>query len=151
MSNTRIADLLIKAFHQGNKLLIAGNGGSAAMSIHFAAELIGHMSKNRPALPAISLNTDISILTAVGNDYKFEDVFSRQIEALGQEGDIFIGLTTSGTSKNILKASQVAGDKGMIVIILEPQGKPASKIQEIHLKKIHQICQKVEDAFCANN
>ena len=147
MDKKRIANILIQAFQKGNKLLIAGNGGSAAMSSHFAAELVGRFEKERIALPAIALTTDTSILTAWSNDYHFYDVFRRQIEALGQKDDVFITLSTSGRSSNLLDAMEYAKKKGLIVIDFPRKDSSTAKIQEYQLKLMHDIVRIVEKAF----
>lgn len=156
----KITSEIIQAFKEGNKVLICGNGGSAADSQHMAAELVGRFKKERKALPAIALTTDTSILTAIGNDYGYDKVFSRQVEAHGQEGDIFIGISTSGNSKNIIEAINVAKDKKMLVIgllggtggliksmcdiDLTVKTKNTPRIQECHETIIHIICDLVE-------
>jgi D-sedoheptulose 7-phosphate isomerase len=113
-----VANVMTDALNKGHKILLCGNGGSAADSQHLAAELVIRLSHEvvRPGLPAIALNTDTSILTAGGNDIGFSNVFARQIEALGQAGDILIGISTSGNSENILKALHTAGEKGLQTI-----------------------------------
>jgi len=100
--------LMREALLRGNKLLVAGNGGSAADSQHFAAELVGRFQRNRRSLPALSLTVDTSKLTAIGNDFGFDEVFARQLEGLGNKGDVFLGISTSGESANIIKAVEVA-------------------------------------------
>lgn len=114
----RVTDVCIEALRRGNKILIAGNGGSAADAQHIAAEYVSRFEFDRPGLPAIALTTDTSALTAIGNDYGYEFVFSRQLEALGREGDVFIGLSTSGNSKNVLKAVESAKKLGVITVAL---------------------------------
>jgi len=104
----------IKALKNGKKIIFFGNGGSAADCQHLAAELVGKYKKKRKALGAIALTTDTSILTSIGNDYDFSEIFSRQIEAIGRRGDIAIAITTSGNSKNLIKATKVANKKGLI-------------------------------------
>ena len=99
-----VSKLIVQAYNEGKKLLIAGNGGSAGDSQHIAAEFVSRFLYDRPGLPAIALTTDTSMLTAIGNDYGFEHLFSRQVQAQGTEGDIFIGISTSGNSKNIIAA-----------------------------------------------
>ena len=111
-----IADITAKAMHDGRKLMVAGNGGSAADAQHLVAEFVSRLTVNRPALRAIALTVDSSILTAIGNDFGYEDVFVRQVEALGQPGDIFLGISTSGNSKNIIKALSLARELGIITI-----------------------------------
>ena len=158
------AMLVIEAYRNGRKLLLAGNGGSAADAQHIATELVGRFMKDRKAMPAISLATDSSILTATANDYGYDNVFSRQLEALGEEGDILLALTTSGTSPSILKAIDTARTRGMIVIIFTGEngkslkGKgdqviivPSDKtprIQETHITIGHILCQLIEDDLC---
>lgn len=105
--------LLAQTIHSGHQILICGNGGSAADAQHFAAELIGRFEQERSAWPAIALTTDTSILTAVGNDYGFADVFARQVQGLGRSGDALIGISTSGNSENVLAAVSMAREKGM--------------------------------------
>jgi D-sedoheptulose 7-phosphate isomerase len=107
------------AILRGHKILIAGNGGSAADAQHIAAEFIGRYEKDRPSMPALALTVDTSALTAISNDYGFEAVFSRQIEGLGQKGDVFIGISTSGNSINIVKAVETAHQKGLKTILLK--------------------------------
>ncbi len=158
--------LIINAFKSGNKLLICGNGGSAADSQHFAAEFTGRYEMERTPLPAIALTTDSSALTAIGNDYSFDVVFSKQVEALGQANDILFGISTSGNSVNVMRAIEIAHDKGMIVIILTGKngGKMASmlkdgdvninsplgrtaRIQETHLLVLHTLCDVIDNAL----
>ena len=155
------ADLITKAFENGNKLMICGNGGSAADSQHMAAEFVSRLRKDRPrdALPAIALTTDSSFLTAFANDITFEGIFARQIEALGKEGDVLLGITTSGTSKNVILACAEAQKKGMIVIgltgpngllcdathTITVPGKDTQCIQESHIVIEHLICELIED------
>jgi len=159
----KAADLLISTLKMGNKVLVAGNGGSAADSQHFVGEFVGRFLKERKALPAIALSTNTSILTAIGNDYSFERIFSRQIEAIGKEGDTLIVISTSGNAPNLINAVNTAkglsintigllgndgGKLGKLVDI--PIIVPLSKtprIQEIHIIIIHSICEIVEDAF----
>jgi D-sedoheptulose 7-phosphate isomerase len=112
----RAAALLVATLQSGAKILICGNGGSAADAQHFAAELIGRFELERAAWPAIALTTDTSILSAIGNDYEFEDVFARQVQGLGQKGDVLIGISTSGNSANVLRAAALAKSKGLRTI-----------------------------------
>ena len=112
----KAGELLVRTIGSGGKILICGNGGSAADAQHFAAELIGRFEHERAAWPAIALTTDTSILTAIGNDYGFADVFARQVQGLGQANDTLIGISTSGNSENVLKAVAVAKTKGMQTI-----------------------------------
>jgi D-sedoheptulose 7-phosphate isomerase len=155
-----IAELTANALHSGHKLLVAGNGGSAADAQHLVAEFVVRLTANRPALRAIALTTDTSILTAAGNDYGFDAIFSRQIEALGQPGDIFLGISTSGNSKNILNALHQAKKTGITTIgftgndggqmrtlcdhtIIIPSA-VTMNIQESHLALEHIFCMLVE-------
>ena len=112
----QVASTCIEALKNGNKIMFCGNGGSAADSQHLAAELVVRYKMNRPAMNAIALTVDTSILTAVGNDYGYETIFERQVEGLGKEGDILIGLSTSGNSKNVLLAFDMAKKKGIKTI-----------------------------------
>jgi D-sedoheptulose 7-phosphate isomerase len=155
-----IGELTAHAMHSGHKLLVAGNGGSSADAQHLVAEFVVRLTVNRPALPAIALTTDSSILTATGNDYGFDQLFSRQIEALGQPGDIFLGISTSGNSPNILKALHQAKKQGLPTIGFSGNGGgkmrdlcdhniiiPSSvtmNIQESHLALEHIFCMVVE-------
>lgn len=155
-------DVISKAFEGGNKLLICGNGGSAADSQHFAAEFVNLFSRelDRRALPAIALSTDSSVLTSIANDSKFEDVFARQVAALGSPGDVLVSLTTSGTSKNCLSAVQIAKSKQMVSIVFTRKGgeigsradisievpsNNTQHIQECHMLAYHVIAELVED------
>ena len=104
----QISEKVVETLKNGHKILIAGNGGSAADAQHFAAEIVGRFTTERQALPALALTTDTSILTSVGNDYAFDKIFSRQVEGLGAEGDLFIGISTSGNSGNIIEAIKAA-------------------------------------------
>ena len=152
--------LLVTAFRAGNKLFIAGNGGSAADAQHIATELVVRFMKQRDALPAIALTTDTSILTAAGNDTGFDTVFSRQIEALAKEGDVFLALTTSGTSPNIVRAIDAARARGVSVIAMTGRNGTAlrdkadlllavpsmvtPRIQETHITIAHILCDLIE-------
>jgi D-sedoheptulose 7-phosphate isomerase len=143
----------------GRTVLVFGNGGSAADAQHFAAELVGRYEKDRKAWPAVALTTDTSALTAIGNDYGFDRVFARQIEALGKTGDVAIGISTSGKSPNVLRALEAANDRGLVTIALTGRGGDAGKIarlhvrvdeertariQEVHATVLHAICELVE-------
>ncbi len=147
MGTKKIADIIIKAFKNGRKLLICGNGGSATMSSHMAGELVGKFKYKRKALPAISLTTDSGIITAIGNDYGFENIFSRQIEAIGKPGDVLLVFTTSGKSENCIKAKEVAREMGLEVAEMDIGCEATPYVQEIHLMELHEICGKVERAF----
>jgi D-sedoheptulose 7-phosphate isomerase len=156
------ADALVTAFKTGNKVLICGNGGSAADSQHFAAEFVNAFSRDldRKALPAIALSTDTSILTSIANDFEFENIFSRQVMAYGRPGDVLVTLTTSGTSKNCIKAVQMAKSLKMINIVftkentqiislpdiaIEVPSQNTQHIQECHMLAYHVITEIVED------
>ena len=159
-----VAKILTETFKSGNKLLICGNGGSAADAQHIAAEFIGKFYKiDRPALPAIALNTNTSIITAIGNDFGYEMTFSRQVEGLGQKGDVFIAISTSGSSVNAFEAAKLAKEKGMKVISFTGEGGgklaevsditikvPSNNtpiIQNAHISILHIICEIVENKF----
>lgn len=154
------------AFQSGHKLLIAGNGGSAADAQHMAAELVVRLTSafERQALPAIALTTDSSLVTACSNDYGYEFIFSRQIEAFGQKGDVFLGISTSGNSGNVVKALEAAKEKGVVTAVLS--GRTGGKlkgmadysvlvpsdvtahIQECHITGIHVLCDIIECCYC---
>lgn len=152
----KAADLLLACFRAGNKVMLCGNGGSAADSQHIAAEFVNKFSFPRPALPALALTTDSSNLTSIGNDNSYEEIFSRQVEALGKKGDVLIGITTSGNSPNILRAFSVSKKLGVKTIgLLGRDGGPAAKecdhaiivpdkttsrIQEVHITVGHILC-----------
>jgi D-sedoheptulose 7-phosphate isomerase len=140
------AQICIEALKRGNKILVCGNGGSAAQAQHFVAELVVRYKLNRRALPAIALTADSAVLTAIGNDFGYEHVFSRQIEALGQSGDVLIALTTSGQSKNILKGCEQAVSQGLHVIMLETGQTDIT--QEQHLRVLHALAERIEESFC---
>jgi len=158
--------LLIDCYRAGNKLLVAGNGGSAADAQHLAAEFVSRFNFDRPGLPALALTTDTSILTAVGNDYGYDQLFRRQIEANAAAGDVFMGISTSGNSPNILLALEAAREKGVTTFGLT--GKSGGKmrdlcdhclcvpsvetprIQEAHIMIGHTLCAMVEMAMFEN-
>ncbi len=155
-----VAKACVEVYKNGRKILIAGNGGSAADAQHFAAELVGRYGFDRPSLPSIALTTDSSNLTAIGNDYGYEYVFSRQLEGLAQEGDLFIGISTSGNSQNVINAFASAKERGVTTVALVGRdgGKMAAmadyaivvpsnatpRIQESHLLIEHMICDIIE-------
>ena len=157
------AELMIDCIRSGGKLLICGNGGSAADSQHFAAEMVGRLKKDRNALPAIALTTDTSVLTALANDYSFDLVFKKQIEALGAAGDVLVGITTTGRSQNIVEAMDAARGKSMRTIaLLGGDGgavgeladhaivipsQVSQRIQEGHITIIHIWCDLIENAL----
>ena len=154
---------MVDCLRSGGKVMACGNGGSAADAQHFAAELIGRFERERQELAAIALTTDTSILTAVGNDYSYEEVFSKQVRGLGKKGDILLGISTSGNSKNVVKAIEAAKKIGINIIALTGNGggKIASllgvndihlcvpsnrtaRIQETHLVLLHGLCDGVD-------
>ncbi len=156
-----VARRLASAFQQEGKLLIFGNGGSAADAQHMAGEFVNRFLLDRPPLPAIALTTDSSILTSVANDYSFDDIFSKQIAALGKEGDVALGITTSGNSPNVVQGMQAAAERGLVTIALTGGDGGAVKecadfvliaptnhtphIQEVHLWVEHLLCQLVDE------
>jgi D-sedoheptulose 7-phosphate isomerase len=158
---SEVSSLIAEAFNEGNKLFLFGNGGSACDASHLAAEFVNRFKKERPGLPAIALNTDIAVLTSISNDYDFSDIFSRQLKTLANPGDLAMAISTSGNSKNIIKAVDAAKKKGVKTIALTglKGQKFASKcdyafvvpsedtprIQEVHITLGHVICQIVED------
>ncbi|UUM21537.1 phosphoheptose isomerase [Mycoavidus sp. SF9855] len=156
-------DTIFAAFANGGKVLICGNGGSAADAQHLAAELIGRFEQERPALPAIALTTDSSVLTAIGNDYSFAQIFARQVSGLGQPGDILIAISTSGNSENVLAAIESAHEREMLVIALTGKGggrikgalhetdlhicapsERTARIQEVHSLTVHCLCDGID-------
>ena len=155
----KAATAIAAALLQGRAVLAFGNGGSAADAQHFTAELVGRYERERRAWPAIALTTDTSALTAIGNDYGFERVFARQLEALGRPGDIALGISTSGNSPNVLRGLEAANARGLVTIALTGRGGEAGKIakhhiavqeertsrvQEVHATVLHVICELVE-------
>ena len=159
-------ELMFNALSNGNKILACGNGGSAGDAQHFAAELVGRFERERFPLPAISLSTDTSIITAVGNDYSFNEIFSKQVQALGQSGDILLAISTSGNSGNVLAAAEAALEREMRVVALtgkdggklgrllteadvhiNVQHARTARIQEVHLVAIHSICDGLDVAL----
>jgi len=159
-------DLMFGALSNGNKILACGNGGSAADCQHFAAELVGRFERERFPLPALALTTDTSIMTAIGNDYSYREIFSKQVQAFGQAGDILLALSTSGNSANVLAAVEAALEREMRVVALTgkdggelaklltdadvhicvPHSRTA-RIQEVHLVAIHCICDGIDVAL----
>ena len=147
MESKKISKQIVDCFKSGNFVYACGNGGSAAMSQHFCAEFMGKFEKIRQPLPAISLTTDTSFLTAWGNDFEYRDVFVRQLMALGKKGDILVAFSTSGKSENVLNAIIEAKYKKMTVIDFPRKGTSTAKIQEFQLKLMHDICRLVEKEF----
>ena len=160
----KITSLIVATIKRNKKILLCGNGGSAADSQHIAAEFIGRFKKERKSFPAIALTTDTSILTAVANDYSFDEIFARQIEGLGMHGDLLIALSTSGNSPNVLRAVEAAKKKGMNTVGLT--GKDGGRlarsvdinfsvrsdytphIQAGHIIGLHTICEAAENMLC---
>ena len=154
---------IVTAITSGGKVLACGNGGSAADAQHFAAEFVGRFERERPGLAAIALTTDTSILTAVGNDYDFNSIYSKQVQALGSPGDVLVAITTSGNSSNVLLAIQAAHEREMTVVALTGKGggkiaqalretdvhicvphERTARIQEVHLLILHCLCDGVD-------
>lgn len=158
-----IAEELAKSIKSSNKILWCGNGGSAADSQHLAAELVGRFRRNRRGLPSIALTTDTSILTAIANDFGYEDVFRRQVEALGEPGDVLVGISTSGNSQNVCGALELARDMGLITVAMTGQGggkmaaladhslcihsTDTARVQEAHILVGHMFCDWIELAI----
>lgn len=159
-------ELMFAALSNGNKILACGNGGSAADCQHFAAELVGRFERERLPLPALALTTDTSILTAVSNDYSYQDIFSKQVQAFGQSGDVLLALSTSGNSANVLAAIDAALERDMRIVALTGKGGGAiakrltdadvhicvphdrtARIQEVHLLTIHCLCDGIDVAL----
>jgi len=155
--------MILEAFRRGGKILAAGNGGSAAEASHLATELVGRYAKTRRALPAVALTADGSLLTCIGNDFGFDEVFSRQIEGLGRPGDLVVVFTSSGNSPNIVAALKAAKKLGLASIAflgrgggkcrglatceLVMPGDSGPAAQEAHLFLIHHLCERVDEAF----
>jgi len=162
----KAAHALAKALKSGHKVLVFGNGGSAAEAQHLAAELVNKFSRPRKPLRAVALTTDTSTLTSIANDSSYDFVFSRQVEALGDEGDVILALSTSGTSPNIIEAVKAARKKKMLTIALTGEGggrlcpladflldvpsRSTPRIQEVHLVLLHLIAQELDDTFGAD-
>ena len=159
----KIAAAIITALRSGNKLLIIGNGGSAADAQHIAAEIVGRYKQDRPGHAALALTTDTSALTSIANDYGFEQVFARQVEGLGRRGDVLLALSTSGKSPNILAALRLAREHGLVTVgftgvkgenlralchyLLVAPSDDTPVIQQIHLAVAHGICDEIEQAM----
>jgi D-sedoheptulose 7-phosphate isomerase len=156
----QVTGACVEALRQGHKILFAGNGGSAADAQHLAAELVSRYAYDRPGLPAFALTTDTSVLTAIGNDYGYEHLFARQLEAVGAAGDVFFGISTSGRSPNVLNAFDAARAKGLVTVgmtgraggqmqgrcdyLLRVPSDSTPRIQEGHIAIGHAICQIIE-------
>lgn len=159
----RAGILIGDALAGGHKILFCGNGGSAADSQHLAAEIVGRFQKERPSLPALALTVDTSVLTAVANDYGYDTVFSRQVEGLGNDGDVLVGISTSGNSKNVIAAIEAARKKQMKVIgftgigggkmadlcdvCLAVPSRVTARTQEMHIMMGHILCEIAEEAY----
>jgi D-sedoheptulose 7-phosphate isomerase len=157
----QVATLIAKAFHNGNKVLLFGNGGSSTDAAHIAAEFVGRYRRERAPLPAIALATDMAAITCIANDYGYDELFARQVRAHGRKGDIAVGISTSGNSPNVLKGIEAARDGGLITIawtganggklaglVQYPFMVPStatSRIQESHITLGHVLCELVED------
>jgi len=161
-----VAKLLVEAYKKGNKSLWAGNGGSAADAQHMAAELVNKFTLNRRGLPAAALTVDTSVLTAIGNDYGFHQLFSRQIDALGREGDVFVGISTSGNSRNLAEALDMCRAKGIVSValvgakpcemdafdyVIHVPSTETPRIQECQTLIGHILCGAVEQSLFADN
>lgn len=143
----KVVTIIVNSVRNGKKILIAGNGGSAADSQHMAAELVGRLNTERNPIPAIALTTDTSIITAISNDFDFSDIFSRQVKALANPGDILILISTSGNSVNLLKAAEEAKNKGVITIgILGKDGGKLIKLVDIPVLVKHENTQRIQEA-----
>lgn len=159
-------DLMFSALANGNRILACGNGGSAADCQHFAAELVGRFERERLPLPAIALSTDSSILTAIGNDYSFAEIFSKQVQAIGQAGDVLLAISTSGNSANVVAAVEASLERDMRVVALTGKDGGAlakiltdadvhicvpnertARIQEVHLLVVHCLCDGIDVAL----
>ena len=162
----RAGEALAAALKSGKKALSCGNGGSAADAQHFAAELVGRFERERPGLPAVALTTDTSALTAIANDYDFDRVFSKQVEALGNEGDVLLAISTSGNSRNVIEAMKAAQARKVAVIALTGRDGGAvgrmcgprdfhinvahprtMRVQEVHLLVVHCLCEVVDNVI----
>lgn len=158
--------ILVNALVNGNKILTCGNGGSAGDAQHFSSELLNRYERDRPSLPALALTTDPSTITSIANDFSYDEVFSKQVRALGQAGDILLAISTSGNSRNVIKAMEAAVSRDMTIIALTgkdggemagllgsndieirvPSNRTA-RIQEVHLLVIHNLCEVIDDSL----
>ncbi len=157
-------ELMTTAFSAGNKILSCGNGGSAADAQHFSAELVCRFERERPGLPAVALTTDSSALTAISNDYHYDEVFAKQVKALGQAGDVLLAISTSGNSANVVRAIEAAHAKGLTVVALTGRdgghiarllqnndveirvpSNSTARVQEVHLLTIHCLCHQIDE------
>ncbi len=159
-------EFMTDAFKAGYKILTCGNGGSAADAQHFAAELVCRFERERPGLPAVALTTDSSALTAISNDYEYDEVFAKQVNALGQPGDILLAISTSGNSPNVVRAIEAAHDKGLTVVALTGRdggniaallhdkdveirvpSDSTARVQEVHILTIHCLCHQIDEVL----
>ena len=157
---------MTEAFKAGNKILSCGNGGSAADAQHFSAELVCRFERERPGLPAVALTTDSSALTAISNDYHYDEVFAKQVNALGQSGDVLLAISTSGNSANVVRAIEAAHEKGLTVVALTGRdggnianllkdndveirvpSDSTARVQEVHLLTIHCLCHQIDEVL----
>jgi DnaA initiator-associating protein len=158
--------MMVHALMNGNKILSCGNGGSAGDAQHFSSELLNRYERDRPSLPAIALTTDSSTITSIANDYSYDEVFSKQVRALGQAGDILLAISTSGNSRNVINAMEAALSRDMTIVALTgkdggemagllgphdveirvPSNRTA-RIQEVHLLVIHNLCEGIDDSL----
>ncbi len=162
-SISQAAAHMIQALLSDRKILVCGNGGSAADAQHFSAELLNRFERERPGLPCISLTTDTSTITAIGNDYHFDDIFSKQVRALGQSGDVLLGITTSGNSRNVIRAVEAAHERGIVCVVMNGRGggeiatllsgndvnicvpnASTARTQEVHGIVIHCLCDLID-------
>jgi D-sedoheptulose 7-phosphate isomerase len=162
-----IGQAMLASLRAGNKLILFGNGGSAADSQHIAAEFINRFRRERRAMPAIALTTDSSVLTSIANDYSFDNVFSRQIEAIGEDGDVALGISTSGNSPNVLNAFEAANRLGITTVgftgatggrmedcadlCFHVPSQSTARIQEVHITAAHALCGLVEDELISDH
>ncbi|MFT4731428.1 MAG: DnaA initiator-associating protein [Gammaproteobacteria bacterium] len=162
----KAANMMVRALIRGNKILSCGNGGSAGDAQHFSSELLNRYERDRPSLPAMALTTDSSTITSIANDYSFDEIFSKQIKALGQPGDILLAISTSGNSRNVINAMEAALGRDMTIVALTgkdggemagflsendveirvPSSRTA-RIQEVHLLVIHNLCESIDNAL----
>ena len=162
----KAANMMVQALIRGNKILSCGNGGSAGDAQHFSSELLNRYERDRPSLPAMALTTDTSTITSIANDYSYDEIFSKQIKALGQPGDILLAISTSGNSRNVINAMEAALARDMTIVALTgkdggemagffgendveirvPSSRTA-RIQEVHLLVIHNLCESIDNAL----
>jgi DnaA initiator-associating protein len=166
----KAADIMIKCLANGHKILACGNGGSAGDAQHFSAELLNRYEMERPSLPAIAISTDTSTITSIANDYTYDDIFAKQIRALGNKGDVLLAISTSGNSVNVVNAIKDAHNRGMYVVAMTGKdggamapllensdaeirvtAKKTARIQETHLLVIHCLCDAIDQALFGDN